>query len=237
MISIITPTLNSVEFIEKNILAVMNLIVPFEHIIVDGGSTDGTLEKIGQYSHLKLIDQIEASGMYGAIHLGFCEAKYEIITWVNSDDVIFPENFSQAVQKLKGEDGDFLYGDGFFYWAEKKKKQKIKGNPFAKFFLKKGLFPFLQPASIYKKSLYFSTQLHYDTFKICGDLDLFMRMANKKGVKFIYFQTHLVIFLKYGGSLGDRSNDKYVKERVFLIAQPNVYHKILFKITNILNRA
>ena len=44
MLSIITPVLNGEKFIEKNIISIQELSIPFEHIIVDGGSTDGTID-------------------------------------------------------------------------------------------------------------------------------------------------------------------------------------------------
>ena len=67
ILSIITPVLNGERFIRKNIESVQNLTIPHEHIIVEGGSTDSTVEILKEYPHLKVINQRERNGMYGAI--------------------------------------------------------------------------------------------------------------------------------------------------------------------------
>ena len=70
MISIITPVLNGEAFIEKNILSISQLKLPYEHIIVDGGSTDNTINIVKKYSYIKLINQETNNGMYDAIRKG-----------------------------------------------------------------------------------------------------------------------------------------------------------------------
>ena len=94
MISIITPVLNGEAFIEKNILSISQLKLPYEHIIVDGGSTDNTVGIIRKYNHIKLINQEANNGMYDAIRIGFESSKYDYITYVNCDDQIFANNFN-----------------------------------------------------------------------------------------------------------------------------------------------
>ena len=94
MLSIITPVLNGKVYIEENIKAISRLSVPFEHIIVDGGSTDGTIEKISLYPHVKLIMQNDRGGMYSAINSGIKEASGEYVAYVNCDDIIDPDKFS-----------------------------------------------------------------------------------------------------------------------------------------------
>lgn len=86
LFSIITPCLNRAEFIETAIQSVKNQsYTPFEHIIVDGGSTDGSLEILKRYPHLQVqIDQDR--GMYDALNRGVQKAQGEIIGFLNSDD-------------------------------------------------------------------------------------------------------------------------------------------------------
>ena len=93
MVSIITPVLNGERFIEKNILSIQSLTVPFEHIIVDGGSTDKTLQIISKFPHVKVIHQTKKNGLYGAIHLGYENAKFDYLAWVNCDDIIYSQNY------------------------------------------------------------------------------------------------------------------------------------------------
>ena len=111
MLSIITPVFNGAKFIENNIQSIKKLQIPFEHIIVDGGSFDGTLDILSKYPHLKILHQKEKTGMYGAIHEGFCVAKFNYLTWINCDDQIIADNYSEAVAIMHQDHTDRT-GDG-----------------------------------------------------------------------------------------------------------------------------
>lgn len=89
-ISIITPVYNNVEYIEKCILSIKNQTYKnYEHIIIDGGSTDGTLDIIRKYESSYNMTWISESdrGMYDAICKGFNMASGDIFAWLNADDM------------------------------------------------------------------------------------------------------------------------------------------------------
>ena len=179
MISIVTPVLNGAKFIEKNIQSIQKLTIPFEHIIVDGGSTDDTLNIVQKYSHLKVFNQTEKTGMYGGIDLGFKNSTYDIITWINCDDLIVKENFEEAVLKFQEKKIDFLYG-GVIY-TNNNDKTLVYQPPirFTNFFLKKGIMAVAQSSTLYKRNLYFKCKgLNFNKFKLLGDLDLFNRFED-----------------------------------------------------------
>jgi len=95
LISIITPSLNRANFIVDAIESVLSQDYPaIEHIIVDGGSTDGTLEILKRYSHLRVICEPD-QGLYDAINKGIRLARGEIIGLLNTDDCYAPHVFSQ----------------------------------------------------------------------------------------------------------------------------------------------
>jgi glycosyltransferase involved in cell wall biosynthesis len=210
------------------------LKVPYEHIIVDGGSSDKTLEILSCYSHLKVLHQRGKTGMYGAIHEGFKYSKYDNITWLNCDDKIIPEYFQEALLKINRSNIDLIYGDGEFYWKKNNTITDFKANRFGVYFLKKGIIPFIQPCSIYKRRLYNMVELNYKEFKICGDLDMFMRMAYLPDTQFFYFNKKIATFLKYGASLYDLNQNLYIKERAKLIKNPSLFDKALFKLTKLI---
>jgi glycosyltransferase involved in cell wall biosynthesis len=110
MISIVTPSLNQAKFLEQNILSVLNQDYEnFEHIIIDGGSTDGSIDILNKYSHLKWISEKD-TGQSNAINKGFKASKGEIIGWLNSDDVYMPGTFNKVQNIfLKNKEIDFIF--------------------------------------------------------------------------------------------------------------------------------
>ncbi len=90
MISVITPTLNQGGTIEETIQSVAAQQYPqFEHIVVDGESTDGTLEILAQYPHLRWISEPDR-GQSDAINKGIAMCSGDIVAYLNSDDLYRP---------------------------------------------------------------------------------------------------------------------------------------------------
>ena len=90
-ISIVTPVYNQVRYLEQTILSIINQGYPnLEYIIIDGGSTDGTVNVIRKYEeYLTYWVSEPDSGMYHAIQKGFEHSTGEIMCWLNSDDIFF----------------------------------------------------------------------------------------------------------------------------------------------------
>jgi len=116
LISIVTPSYNQGKFIEDTLLSVKNQkYTNIEHIVVDGGSTDKTLDILekneGKYN-LKWISEPD-KGQSDAINKGFERVNGEIIGWINSDDLYFDkEVFTDVVRSFsKWEEVDVIYGD------------------------------------------------------------------------------------------------------------------------------
>lgn len=91
-ISVVTPNYNQASFIEKTIQSVLNQEYPnIEYIIIDGGSSDGSVEIIKKYSNqLSYWVSEKDEGMYHAIQKGFEKSSGEIMTYINSDDILQP---------------------------------------------------------------------------------------------------------------------------------------------------
>lgn len=99
LISIITPSLNRAQFIEEAIESVLHQdYTHVEHIVVDGGSTDGTLDLLSAYPHLRVISEPD-QGVYDAFNKGIRLAGGEIIGILNSDDY-YGENIFSHVAEL-----------------------------------------------------------------------------------------------------------------------------------------
>ena len=174
-ISIITVVKNNKDTIEKNILSLINQNYKnYEHIIIDGGSEDGTIDVIKKYrDDIKYFISEKDNGIYDAMNKGIDKAKGDIIGILNSDDYYFP-NALEIVKNYfeKYNEIDFLFGS------------------VNKHILKYGFYPkkifwtfgFYSSHSVgfFIKSEAQKKLGHYNTkYKYSSDYDLFFRMIVK----------------------------------------------------------
>lgn len=105
-ISIITPSYNQADYLEQTILSVIEQDYPdVEHIVIDGGSTDGSVEIIRRYArHLAYWESQPDEGQTHAINKGILRASGQVIAFLNSDDVYLPGALSHVAKAMSGED-------------------------------------------------------------------------------------------------------------------------------------
>src|SRR6266511_2126965 len=104
LVSIITPALNRVETLGTCLASVASQTYePIEHIVVDGGSTDGTVEMLGGYRASHRFQWISRpdDGMYDAINKGISLAHGDVLAYLNSDDLYLPWSVEVAVRALE----------------------------------------------------------------------------------------------------------------------------------------
>jgi len=114
LVSIITPSYNQAAYLEETIQSVFSQTgVELEYFVIDGGSSDGSVEIIQRYSH-RLTGWISEpdNGQAEAINKGFSRATGKYIAWLNSDDLYLPNAVSQAVSALEANpELGLIYGD------------------------------------------------------------------------------------------------------------------------------
>ncbi|HEY5139639.1 MAG TPA: glycosyltransferase family 2 protein, partial [Methylococcales bacterium] len=111
-ISIITPSYNQGNYIEETILSVLDQGYPnIEHIIIDGGSTDSTVDILNRYkNHLAYVVSEADRGQSHAINKGFAIASGEIFTWLNSDDRLAPGALAAVALAFSTSSADMVSG-------------------------------------------------------------------------------------------------------------------------------
>ncbi len=112
LVSIVTPTLNRRALLAETLASVSaQSYRNLEHIVVDGGSTDGTLEMLASTGSVRWVSEPDG-GMYEAINKGLGMANGEILAYLNSDDRYFPWTIETIVEAFaRHPDADFIYGD------------------------------------------------------------------------------------------------------------------------------
>jgi glycosyltransferase involved in cell wall biosynthesis len=166
LVSIITPSYNCGNFIENTIESIKNQdYLNIQHIIIDGGSTDNTLEILKKYDDIEWISEPD-SGMYDAINKGFLMAKGVFYTYINSDDYYESSDTVRTVVEefKKNQDIHFTYGHCSFVDEHKKFMYTYRAP---KFFKKYSIaFPrgtFAQPTCFWRKDIHipFDSSLNY----------------------------------------------------------------------------
>jgi len=110
-ISIVTPVFNSVRWIELCLQSVRHALQgrSYEHIVVDGGSTDGTLEYLKQQKDIRFIPGPD-KGMYDALNKGMATARGQVLGHLNADEQYDRAGLAHALQKLDQTGADAVFG-------------------------------------------------------------------------------------------------------------------------------
>ena len=113
LVSIVTPSLNQGPFIDQTIRSVLDQDYPrIEYIVVDGGSTDGTLAILEKYKNRLTYTSEPDAGQSDAVNKGWHRAKGEILAYLNSDDTYCPGAVRRTVEAFQRfPDAGVVYGD------------------------------------------------------------------------------------------------------------------------------
>jgi glycosyltransferase involved in cell wall biosynthesis len=179
-ISVITPCLNGVRYIADAIDSVLGQCHEHtEHIVIDGGSTDGTLDVLKQYQHLKVVSGPDR-GIYDALNKGLALARGDIIGVLNSDDCYAEDALSGADHALRDESIMALVGGAVFFRDSERGEQDVVGR-----FVPAGadllvLSTVLSPAFnswFFRKSVFAKIGGFDTSYRIAGDREFMLRLA------------------------------------------------------------
>ncbi|MEM5947466.1 glycosyltransferase family 2 protein [Spirochaetia bacterium 38H-sp] len=234
LVSVITVSYNAASTIEDTIRSVISQTYPnIEYIIIDGASTDGTVDIIKKYEkHISYWVSEPDNGIYDAMNKGLKVARGEYIGILNADDVYIPMAIEISIDKIKESSVDYSIAN-----VELVDKNLIL-RPIIP--LKNKIYqemPYPHVTAIIARYVYDDVGYFDTSFNIAGDHDMALRIL-KKNYRYVYID-QVIGFLKSGG-ISDSFNSSRESLRVaikngkhWLTAYITfIYHKINFVLRN-----
>lgn len=213
-ITIITPTFNSASTIQDLVSSVHNQNWPeIEHIIVDGGSTDRTLELIMQSIKrpVQIISEKDL-GIYDAINKGMERSTGDVLGILNSDDFYASMDVLEKVMsEFQSHNCDYVYADLDYIdkavlhkIVRRWRPGEIHGNS-----LKLGWMP-PHPTFFIKKELLKYVGKYNISYKISADYDFMLRILKNKNLKYSYIK-EVIVKMRLGGASNRSIKNIFIK--------------------------
>lgn len=240
-ISVVTVCFNSVKTVEQAIKSVISQgHKNIEYIIIDGGSTDGTLDIIKKYEqYISYWVSEPDHGIYDAMNKGIKVATGDLIAFLNSDDWYFVDALERVAQMYATTRGNVIYGDMAVADSSGKdlKLLSCKDADFSRI---------LYETVVYHPCTFIETRILkkrlFDTkYRICSDDDLFIDLYLKKH-SFVYVGEGGITHFRLGGCSSSTTNSLKTNREVYIIGKKYlryyrgqaIYHKIKRKLRNII---
>lgn len=205
-ISIVTVTWNSATTLERSVESVLQQTYSdIEYIIVDGGSTDGTIDIIKSYDskfkgRLHWISEKD-NGIYDAMNKGIRMATGDIIGILNSDDSLTSPDVIERMVKEFPQEAEAVYGDVHFVKEDNLQKcvRYYSGKPFRPWMVRFGFIP-PHPSLYVRRSTYEKYGLYDASYRISADFELIARLCYINKVRTKYIPMDFVTMLVGGES-------------------------------------
>jgi glycosyltransferase involved in cell wall biosynthesis len=212
-ISIVTPSYNQGQYLEETIRSVLLQGYPnLEYIIIDGGSTDSSVEIIKKYEPwLTYWESKKDAGQSQAINKGFAQSTGEIMAWINSDDFYAPGAFSYVARAFLNQETFWVAGithkvdsSGNIIAQGKKYEESLENWHVGAPYLQPGIFWRRQ---LWQKSGQLDESLHYSF-----DYDLLMRFIQYQPFAY-WIDQHIANFRIHSESKSGKDQLKFMPER------------------------
>jgi len=223
LVSLITPSFNQSRFLEETIRSVLLQGYPnLEYIIIDGMSTDGSVEIIKKYEK-RITHWVSEpdKGHADAVNKGWKTAKGEFVSWLNSDDFLYPHSLETAVDTLKkNPDVHVCYGNvARVNERSQSCDRDFKGRDFT---LKDMLVfwknPAPQPGFLMRRSVIDQIGFLDESYSFAFDFEYWMRMA-VHDMKGKYIPQRLAAFRRHIDAKTYKEQDVRIKDRFGLYDQ------------------
>jgi len=217
LVSIVTPSLNQGSFIREAVESVLAQdYTNLEYLVIDGGSTDGTVEILRDYGDCLSWVSEPDRGQSHAINKGWRRARGEILAWLNSDDKLLPGAVSIAVEALQADrEAAVAYGDLDEVDRDGQLIRTVSYGDFDRWTLLHVYNPIPQPAAFIRRTAleevgYVDEQLNY-----VMDWDLWMRIAKRKRI--IHVPARLAVIRAYPDTKSQTGGYRQYREVVRIL--------------------
>lgn len=183
-ISIVTPSFNQAQFLERTVRSVLDQQYPHvEYLVMDGSSSDGSVAIIRRYENRLAYWQSQPDGgQADAIQRGFQLASGDVLAYLNSDDVLLPGALQRVADVFSTHpECQLLVGNSLRIDAHRLLK-RVWACPLNYKRMLFGGTRFDQPASFWRRDLFFENSGLDTSLQFCFDYDLYLRMAQRAPV-------------------------------------------------------
>ena len=219
-VSIITTTYNSASTVRDTLESVREQDYPhIEHILVDGRSTDNTVDVIHAFPHVAQCVSEEDQGLYDAINKGIRMSTGDVVGILNSDD-FFPARdvVSSIVRAFETQKVDAVYGDIAFVKPDNLHKivRYYSSNKFHPRKFARGYMP-AHPSFYAKRSCFEQLGYYQLDYKIAADFELLMRFFVNKNIK-TYYLEKVFVYMRTGGVSNKNALSRYILNKEIIKA-------------------
>ena len=202
LVSIITVVYNNSKYIRDAIESVISQDYPcIEYIVIDGGSTDGTIKIIDEYrKHISVIISEPDEGIYDALNKGIAKANGNFIGILHSDDLFCDKSvISDVISKLNSTNSELCFSDLVLVDKESGElKRYYMAHYFRRWMLRIGWLP-PHPTVFIKRSLFDEFGFYSKNYKIAGDFEFFVRIFYGRKINWVYLN-RISVMMREGGA-------------------------------------
>ncbi len=201
LVSIITVAYNSCSTIDRTIQSVKSQTYQnIEYIVIDGKSTDRTMDVVLQYPFITKAISEHDDGIYDAMNKGLAFANGKIIAFLNADDYYLNNHVVQkVVDVFLSADIDAVFGDVGYFSSKNNKKlfRRYSSKIFTSKLLKKGFMP-AHPTLFLRKEIFDRYGKFDASYEIAGDFDFIARIFKSNTLKYRYLE-EIFVMMQSGG--------------------------------------
>lgn len=231
-VSIIIPSFNQGEFLEETLLSVINQsYINTEILVIDGGSTDGSLDLIKKYeNYISYWVSEPDNGQAEAINKGFKLSSGDLLCWVNSDDVLYPDFIERRVAEFaKYPYTDMIYGDVDQGWDRNHSILRKGSQQSWREMITTCTVKIPQMSAIWKKQVYETIGELDSSLNVLLDWEYFVRIA--RDFRILYIPESVAFFRQHLHSKSVKFVDQWAKELV-VYYENNIFNNKAYKELN-----